>query len=223
MKPLHLIACLLPLWAGCHQLPPAPSITPNPIEAAALGPAPFLTTPWRLVHRIESQWPGGAKAYMLGVVTLAPDTGQTACAVLTLEGLLLFQAAYDGRQLQVTRALPPFDKPELGERMIADIRMVFLAPSSPPIAVGRDPAGRLTRRYDGPSGMVDVAVEPAPEAFEIRRYDADERLIRRVRLTTCRPPGTAAETPVPCRISLEGLGAAAYHLEMILVEAAPLP
>jgi len=223
MKPLRLIACLLPLWVGCHQLPPAPPITPKPVEAAAHGPAPFLTTPWRLVHRIESQWPGGARAYMLGVVTINPDTGQTACAILTLEGLLLFQAAYDGRQLEVTRALPPFDQPELAERMIEDIRLVFVAPPSPPVAVGRDPANRSTRRYAGPSGMVDVAVEPAPDAFEIRRYDADERLIRRVRLTTCRPPGAAGEARVPCRISLEGLGAAAYRLEMSLVEAAPLP
>lgn len=223
MKPLHLIACLLPLWAGCRSLPPAPPLTPAAREAPADAAAPFLTSPWRLAHRIESHWPGGAKAYMLGVVTLDPQGGDMACAVLTLEGLLLFQATDDGDRLQVSRALPPFDKPELGERMIADIRMVFLAPSSPPVAVGRDPAGRLTRRYAGPSGLVDVAVEPAPDAFEIRRYNADEHLIRRVRLATCRPPGAAGEARVPCRISLEGLGAAAYRLEMSLVEAAPLP
>jgi hypothetical protein len=223
MKPLHLIACLLPLWAACHSLPPAPQLVPTPLETPTDEAAPFLKTPWRLVHRIESRWPGGAKAYMLGVVTLKPSSGQTACAVLTLEGLLLFQAVHDGRQLQVTRALAPFDQPALAERMIADIRLVFVAPPAPPVAMGRDSAGRFTRRYTGPEGLVDVAREPAPDAFEIRRYDADGRLIRRVRLTTCRPPGASGDTQVPCRITLEGLGAAAYHLEMDLVEAAPLP
>jgi hypothetical protein len=222
MKPLCLIACLLPLWVACHPLPPPPQLDPSPPLSMADTVAPFLTTPWRLVHRIESRWPGGAKAYMIGVVTVDPDRGRTACAVLTIEGLLLFQAVHDGQRLQVTRAVAPFDQPELAARMMTDIRLVFLAPPSPPAAVGRDPAGRLTRRYDVPDGLVDVAQDPAPDAFEIRCYDAGGSLTRRVQLTTCRPPGAAGEARVPCHISLEGLGRAAYHLEMDLLEAAPL-
>jgi len=223
MKPLRLIVCLLPLWVACHPLPPAAPLSPTPHVAAADAEAPFLTSPWRLVHRIESRWPGGAKAYLLGVVTVEPERGRTACAVLTIEGLLLFQAIYDGQGLQVTRAVAPFDRPELAERMVADIRLVFLAPPSPPVAVGRDPAGRLTRRYQDAAGLLDVVQEPVPHAFEIRRYDTGGSLIRRVQLTTCRPPGAAGQARVPCHISLEGLGRAAYHLEMDLVEAAPLP
>ena len=61
---------------------------------------------------------------MLGVVSLDPEANTVECALLSIEGLRLFEAHDDGT-LTTRRALPPFDRPALANGMMQDIRLIF--------------------------------------------------------------------------------------------------
>jgi hypothetical protein len=216
-----LLLFTMAVLTACQGLPaiaPAPRATAPPFHKT---PPPFVQQPWRLVHSIESRWPDGGQGFMLGVLNIDPLTGSLDCAVLSLEGLLLFQARYADGQLTVARALPPFHHPQMAARMLEDIRLIFLAPSDRVVEQGLGPDGRWTRRYESSLGTIDVSGTD-DEHYTIRRFDAHHRLQRQVELATCRSPGTAGTEPVPCRITLKARGPGAYRLEMVLTEAQPL-
>lgn len=222
MKPARLLwVCGLFLLAACQSLPPIMPPPPDKTPPPQIAGAPFVRQPWRLVHSIASQWPGGGQGFMLGVLNVRPATGRLDCAVLSLEGLLLFEARYADGRLTVQRALPPFHHPHMADRMLEDIRLIFLAPPQKPVGVGLGSDGRWTRRYSSHTGTIDVS-GPDDEHYTIRRFDARHRLQRQVEIETCRAPGSDRAEPVPCRITLKARGPGAYQLDMVLTEAHPL-
>lgn len=217
----RLLLFAVAVLTACQSLPaiaPAPPATAPKLHAMQ---PPFVQQPWRLVHSIESRWPDGGQGFMLGVLNIDPQTGTLDCAVLSLEGLLLFQARYADGQLTVARALPPFHHPRMAGRMLEDIRLIFLAPADRVVEQGLGPDGRWTRRYESPLGTIDVSVTD-DENYTIRRFDSRNRLQRQVEIATCRTPETAGTEPVPCRITLKARGPGAYRLDMVLTEAQPL-
>ncbi|MBL0714871.1 MAG: DUF3261 domain-containing protein [Desulfosarcina sp.] len=216
---LPLVA--LVLLSACQSLP---VIVPAPFENAVADhsdPGPFVRHPWQMVHSIESRWPDGGRGFMLGVLTVEPQTDTIACAVLSLEGLLLFQARYENGRLEVTRALPPFHHPQMAGRMLEDIRLIFLAPPHEAVLQGLGPDNRWTRRHVSSLGTIDVT-GPNDDIYDIRRYDAHHRLMRQITISACRAPAHPLAEPVPCRIDLEASGPEAYRLHMVLTEAEPL-
>ena len=156
---------------------------------------------------------------MLGVVSLVPDKNTVECALLSIEGLRLFEAHDDGT-LTIRRALPPFDRPALADGMMQDIRLIFFRPEAPPLASGMMPSGEPGCRYTLGDGSQDIVRKPSGEMV-IHRYDGKNRLIRRVTITRCHPAGTAGQEAIPCRILLEAFHPARYQLELDLVEARP--
>ncbi len=215
---------LLPLLAllimACHSLPPLVPAEQVPVDVKTDCEAAFPHRAWRMVHTITTDLPGGRKGVMLGVVALAPDTDTIDCALLSIEGLRLFEARDDGT-LTIRRALPPFDRPALAEGMMQDIRMLFFPPGGRPITTGIRPSGNPACRYALADGFLDVIRTPEG-IFILERYDRRQRMTRRAEISACRPPGVAESEPVPCRIHLEAMGTNAYRLDLELVEARPV-
>jgi hypothetical protein len=172
-----------------------------------------------MVHTITTDLPGQRKGVMIGVVSLAPEKETIECALLSIEGLRLFEARYDGT-LTVRRALPPFDRPALAEGMMQDIRLLFFPPEDPPMASGIMPTGDPGCRYVLADGYLDIVPKPVGNSV-LERYDQDRRLIRRVDITHCRPAGADGTETIPCRIHLEALGPNPYRLDLDLIEARP--
>lgn len=215
--------CLPPLLfvliMACHSLPPLLPSEQGADDMAAACRAVFPQKAWRMVHTLTTDFAGGRKGVMIGVVSLAPDTGTVECALLSIEGLRLFEARDDGT-LTVRRALPPFDRPALAEGMIQDIRLLFFAPDGPPVARGLRPDGNPGCRFALADGFLDVISTPEGGVL-LERFDARHRLIRRAAMTLCRPKGVDGEEAIPCRIHLEAMGSNAYRLDLDLVEARP--
>jgi len=218
MKRLLLLTLLPILLAACYSLPLMIPMEPSAdLETAC--EALFPRQPWRMVHTIKTAFPDRREGVMMGVVALTPQKNAVACALLTIEGLRLFEAHDDGT-LTVRRALPPFDRPALAEGMMADIRLLFFAPEGPPLLSGTLPSGARGCRYARADGYVDVVQQPDGHVG-IRRYDRHHRLTRRVTITRCHPDGLADQEAVPCRIHLEAFHPADYLLDLDLVEARP--
>jgi hypothetical protein len=156
---------------------------------------------------------------MIGVVALAPEKNIVECALLSIEGLRLFEAHDDGT-LTIRRALPPFDRPALAEGMMRDIRLLFFPPEGPPLLTGRMPPGDPVCRYALTDGFEDITRKPAGGIL-IQRYDQRNRLTRRVDITRCHPDGATGKEAVACRIRLEAFHPTHYLLDLDLVEARP--
>ena len=217
----RLLLPLLPLlFMACHSLPPIMPADRTPGDVESVCEAAFPHHAWRMVHTITTDLPGGRRGVMLGVVSLSRTTNTIECALLSIEGLRLFEARDDGT-LTIRRALPPFDRPALAEGMMQDIRLIFFLPRGEPIATGTSPSGNPACRYALADGFLDVIRTPEG-SYLLERYDRRQRMTRRVEISECRPPGAEDKGTVPCHIHLEAMGANAYQLDLELVEARPV-
>jgi len=217
MKRLFLLPLFALLIMACHSLPPLMPAEQTPVDMETVCEAAFVHRAWRMVHTIAMDLPGRRKGVMLGVVSLSPATNTIEAALLSIEGLRLFEARDDGA-LTIRRALPPFDRPALAEGMMMDIRLLFFPPPGKPIATGIRPSGNPGCRYALEDGYLDVIRTPEG-AYLLERYDHRQRMIRRAEIKRCRPAGAEESEAVPCHIHLEAMGANAYQLDLDLVEA----
>jgi hypothetical protein len=219
MKRIHWLPLIALVLTACHSLP---AITPGeqaPAGIETICRDAFPRQAWRMVHTIETDFPGGRKGVMMGVVALVPAENTVACALLSIEGLRLFEAHDDGT-LTIRRALPPFDRPALAEGMMRDIRLLFFPPQGPLLLNGRMPSGDPGCRYALADGYQDIVRKPSGEIV-IQRYDRDYRLTHRVDITRCQPDSAAGREAIPCQIHLEAFQPTHYRLDLDLIEARP--
>ena len=90
--------------------------------------AVFPQGKWQFAHAIDFAMRDGSGTPVIGVTSLTGN--DIDCALITVEGLTLFEAAFhhDG-SIEVRRAVPPFDGPDFAKGMIADIRAIFQPPT----------------------------------------------------------------------------------------------
>lgn len=217
MKRFLLLGGVLLLAVGCSGLPrvyPTGAAPEHQIRRAC--EAVFPKGSWQLLHSIETTLPGGRKGFVMGLSVISAADRSARCVIMTMEGLVLFDAADDGR-LSVKRAVAPFDAEGFAAGLMNDIRLVFFRPAGTPIESGRLKNGASICRYRGPDGgIVDVLIR-TDGSWEIQRYDRRLHLIR-----TVKGLGPTDEAGIFDRIELVARGSSRYALVMDLVEAVPL-
>ncbi len=181
MKLAPLIILLFFL-AGCQTLPvikePA---TPEKSNLAC--PFPFLREPATLIHAIEVHMAGGAKSAIIGITSVNTATRELSCAIMTAEGMVLFEARERAGMLEVSRALPPFDAPAFAQNMINDIKLIFSPPEGNPQKAGFLPTDETICRWrDQNSAIIDV-LQDGKDKVEIKRYSACGKLKRRIKFS----------------------------------------
>jgi hypothetical protein len=182
---------------------------------------PFPQGKWRFVHTVEANLPGNGKTVAIGVSLIDSAVGAVHAVIVSIEGLTVFDAVDDG-QLSVIRALPPFDRPAFARGLMQDVRMIFFEPAGRCTAVGILESGPPACRYRSTApDSIDVRI-PAEGRWEVRRYDAGGRLVRRLEALSCRRSGAESPRPVPCRLTLTAYGRPGYTLRLELVEAEKL-
>ncbi len=219
MKIASLMLLIVLMLAGCARLPEirttAASTAAGRIASCR---AIFPQGRWQLVHSIQIHPPVGSDQTVLGVVQLSSEQRIFHCVLMTIEGLVLFEADFDGN-VKVQRALPPFDKPGMAEGIVQDISLIFLVPEKPLVATGflKD-AGWICRYPSAGKGMEDVVLK-RDGLWEIRLYNKIHHLTRIVSAMAKEDPNAGG---LPPRVVLKAPGALGYELRMSLVEATPL-
>ena len=173
---------------------------------------------WQFVHAIEAALSGG-RSVVLGVSTISSGDRHAHSLIMTVEGLVLFEAD-GGRRLRIERAVPPFDSKDFARGLMDDIGFIFFVPPGPVTARGRLRDGAPVCRYNaGDGGVVDI-VPTSPDSWELRQYDPEGRLIRRL---TAAEAGDIHGQRIPRRLALEArpAGGKEYRLKLKLVDAEP--
>lgn len=198
------------LLAACQSLP---VIQPAPASVSKTScPSVFTRIPIRYIHAIEARRAGKTQAVMIGVTLLNPETRTITSAIVSAEGLSLFEAASVAGDVKVSRALPPFDAPDFAKNLMADIELIFLAPRGMLKAQGILADGRAACRWhQEKDGWIDVSEDPLRN-IRIQRYSQGARLERTVTLTPKSGDAYAA-------IVLQASGLIDYTLIMTLVES----
>ncbi|HBT97255.1 MAG TPA: hypothetical protein DEB25_06315 [Desulfobulbaceae bacterium] len=213
-----LLAFFLPvfLFAACARPGPDTNIALDEDDCAACQRI-FPQGGWQFVHEIVFRFAKGEGRF-LGIVAF--DEEELRCALTTLEGLTVFVAraplqAGKG-EVQVERALPPLDKSAFAVGLVADLRLLFIAPAGAPRCGWRH--GTRLCRWENPGVIQEISVSQ-DGCWSIQVFK-DGRLFRTARATGC------AERDgylIPGSISLYATGGAEYELTMRLVSGNATP
>jgi hypothetical protein len=214
MKGIRLLILTVLLLVSCQTLPAINSISPRLESKVSVCPSPFLKEPYRLIHAIEARVAGRTQGAIIGITLVDPLTRFVSCAIMTAEGMVLFEAEA-APILKVIRALPPFDSGDFAKNMIEDIKLIFLAPEGKIKTKGILSDKAAICRWQAKSGdWIDV-IARVPEGIEINRYSACGNWKRRVKLNR------SAEN-IYQSIELTAKDNFNYSLIMTLIEAEPI-
>jgi hypothetical protein len=176
---------------------------------------------WQFVHSIEAVMPGGQKGLVMGVTVISSVDKTAHCVLMTIEGLVVFDARYD-QELVINRAVAPFDQEGFAAGLISDIQLIFFIPQGSLVETGNDPNEASVCRYQNPDGRIVDLVIDADHTRHIRQYTAQRRLRRTVDAFFTKQESDGGGPDFPDRLELRAHGVAGYTLVMDLVEAVPL-
>jgi hypothetical protein len=175
-------------------------------------PSPFLKEKYQLIYEIEIRAAGNVQGAIIGITVADPSTRFVSCAIMTAEGVVLFDAEAGPNTLKINRALPPFDSADFANNMIEDIKLISFAPEGKIQTKGTLPDGSTVCRYTQQNGdWIDV-IAAGSDSPEINRYSSDESLKRHVKFN--KPMGNIYQN-----IELQGIETVNYTLLMTLIEA----
>jgi hypothetical protein len=223
MRSVYLLLMILFTAISCAGLPgPVPIERPLSLDVDDNRcKIPFPDRAGQFVHSIRAAMPGGHEAVMIGVTAVFPETGTIECVMMTIEGLVLFDARYDGR-MTIHRAMPPFDSMDFARGLIEDIQLIFFPPDGPLIASGIADDGAFVCRYRTDRDRTIDIVLQEDHLWEIRQYDSDSRLIRSLKTDPGRRGPAERQDPIPARLKLTAFGPSEYALTLDLIEVREL-
>jgi hypothetical protein len=214
MKGLLLLILIIFL-SSCQILPLINSPVSPANKKALTCPSPFLKEKYRLVHTIETRVAGKTQSAIIGVTLADPSTRFVSCAIMTAEGMVLFEAESGTGTLKITRALPPFDSADFAKNMIEDIKLIFFTPEGKIQKKGNLPGGATACRYLEENGdWIDVITDES-EGTAIKRYSSAGILKRQVKFN--KTAGNIYQS-----IELQANEIFNYSLLMTLIEAQPV-
>ncbi len=214
MKRLSLLILIFFL-CSCQTMPLInPPVSPTGGRSFTC-PSPFLKSKYRFIHTIEVRMAGNTQSAIIGVTVADPSAGIVSCAIMTAEGMVMFEAESGPAGIKVHRALPPFDSENFAKSMIEDIKLIFFTPQGRIQRRGYLPDGAIVCRYQEENGdWIDVIACKA-EGTEIKRYSSAGIIKRQIKFKEI--SGNIYQ-----RIELQAYETFDYSLLMNLVEAQPV-
>lgn len=210
MRAIFLTAMILACMVGCAHPPVIdPDLTDRHSVTADLCSDRFPQGRWQLYHAIEATVPGGKKTGLTGVSVLSSRERTIECALMTLEGFVLFRGRYDG-SLIVDRAIAPFDRPGFAKGLMNDLMLLFFAPVSPLQQTGRLENDARICRYGDSQRKIDIILTD-DERWRLNQYSTFNRLQRTI--------DGSHQVPIAPHLILKRRGWAGYTLDLRLVDA----
>ncbi len=204
----------LALIAGCAGPPIiyTPEIKPQAIQKACDNL--FPTSAYQLIHSLELSLTGRKKSVLVGVTDIYPRSGKIRSVIMTVEGLVLFEAEKN-KTLVVHRAMPPFNAPAFAKGLMSDIGLIFFNFPDNLTDAGRLETGEAICRNHSPEGHTIDTIIYANGAWERKKYDEYKQLTRYVRpIPAIKPSGV-----FPKVLELTAHGNSRYRLKLTLVRS----
>lgn len=221
MRRICLLSFLSIVTVSCSTYPMiSPVKSPGSTEIQGKCNGIFPTGKWLFVHFIEATLPGEKKAFMMGLTQIYPEKKKIHCIMMTLEGLVVFDALYEGK-IVINRGIPPFASDSFAKGLISDLRLIFFQPEGPCTETGVSDTDEWICRYQtGEESTVDVTIH-FDNRWTIRRYN-HYQLHRSIQAYIAQDSDLLYKNKIPERMKLIARGRQRYSLKLKLVEAEPL-
>jgi len=228
--PAYLFAFIFLIGAGCAGLPPIILLdhSPAPDEQSLSRELNdlFPADPLQFVHAIELTMPGSHSAMLMGVVNIHPRHRAIHCVIMTLEGLVLFEADHTSETFTIHRAIPPFDGQALARGLISDIELIFFRPRGRLDAGGKlENKNKILRFSEPDSKTIDIIISPDRTVWTQNLRTHSHRIKRSIKYVFPQPQ-TATNSRLfvfPKSITLTAAFPSRYTLTMTLTDANLIP
>lgn len=209
-----LLPCILILTVSCTTLPEI-IIPDRPVnEIIETCSRPFLKEKYRMLHSIRAEIPRGGTTPLLGVVVIDPSSEIIDAVLMTIEGLVIFNANYN-KKIKINRALPPFDSYKFAEGMIKDIKQIFLRPGETPAYAGLGNNRSMICRYQTNNITTDIAFIEN-RGWTLYQYNEDLKIIKTIHYSNEK---SSAQHK---KITLKSMKKNGYKLYLELIKAEKL-
>jgi len=212
MKRISLLIIIIFL-SSCQTLPVIQSPSSPVKDKSITCPYPFLKEKVRLTHTMEVRMAGEVRSTIIGVTVADPSSRSVSCAIMTAEGMVLFEAESTPGSLKINRALPPFNSGDFAKNMIEDIKLIFFEPEGKIKSRGYLPDGATACRYLQKNGDSIDVINDESSGLQIKRYSSSGALKRHVLFDKTKN--------IYQRIELLAYETLDYSLVMNLIEAKP--
>ncbi|RLC20631.1 MAG: hypothetical protein DRI57_04360 [Deltaproteobacteria bacterium] len=216
---IHFLLLILLATMSCRTLPRLEPASPLPTpEIRRRCSIPFPDGRWQFVHSIETTMSGGKKGFVIGITDISPETETIRCVIMTIEGLVLFDAQYD-QKIVIHRGISPFDSINFAKGLMNDIRLIFFRPDGQFIESGISDNGAYVCRYKNNDSRIIDVITNHDNTWEIRKYNKDFSLMRSVKAY---PPGqesSLSQKMIPGKLELTAHGSQRYALILELIKA----
>ncbi len=185
----------------------------TPVDPA-LCRLPFADRACRYVYSLHAELPGGARMTAMIVTVTDPASDMLQAAIVTLEGLVVFDAQVSGQSMQVHRALPPFNRKRFAVGFMRDVQFIFMLPADQPAITGMlDDGASVCRYHDVQNATVDVIVRTVG-GCDVEQYSRYGKKIRSLKMS-------ALQHDIPGMMKFSAFRPKPYALSMRLISVEP--
>jgi hypothetical protein len=208
------LGLFLVLGIACQPLlrPDRPPGSPVPPDTESCS-IPYPKNSFRAIHAIDISLPLGRQSTVIGIIIADLSSGRLRTTLLSLEGLVLFDATSVNRVTQIHRALPPLDTGAFAENLITDVKFLFWPENSTAnISAWRKNGTTTCRRTISPAGILETRSDGSGARI-LRQYDEKGKLIREA---TASGPVSPEGFPQKMRLQVyRGIGDYSLSLELV--------
>ena len=149
------------------------------------------------------------------IVTVTdPASEEIQAAIVSLEGLVIFDATLSRDGLQVHRALPPFNRQRFASGLMRDVQFIFMLPVGEPAITGMlDDGLSVCRYYNVLNSTVDVIVHP-DGVCHVEQYSKYGKKLRSLKVH-------ALQNDTPGMMKFTSFRPKSYALSMRLISVEP--
>lgn len=202
-----LSAACIAACSGVRHIRPA-SVNP------ALCSLPFTDKSCRYVYSLNAELPDSTRMTAMIVTVTDPAFEEIQAAILSLEGLVVFDATLSPDGMQVHRALPPFNRQRFAAGLMRDMQFIFMLPVGPPAITGMlDDGSTVCRYYDVLNSTVDVIVHP-DGVCNVVQYSRYGKKLRGLKVH-------ALQNDTPAMMKFTSFNPNSYALSMRLISVEP--
>lgn len=178
---------------------------------------------WRFVHSIQVNIAGKKRTNLLGITQVDSESRSLHSVLMTIEGMVVFEAKYENQDTTVKRATPPFDSPHFAKGLLQDVKLIFLPPQDKCIDVGLTNDGKFICRYSiNSSRTKDIQVSSNKSEWSVSIYDTGKKT-RTVTAMFKNSTQELSELSHPKRLHLKSYNSHNnYSLKMDLIKAKQL-
>ncbi len=212
---LSFVFALLSACSAVQFPPPELSDDSVNVQLANRCRKNFVQGDWQFVHSINFTMTNGHGTTIIGVTVL--EEGNIRTALMGVEGFVFFEAELaENGNLDVKKALPPFDNTEFASGLLRDVQDIFFLPRGNVPLTGKRSDGSSVCRYTDKHDILSDLVFTNDGSTVLTIYDADDN---RMKSIVADEYGFVDGERIPETIHLQVYGMRGYSLDMKLISA----